>query len=219
MCSSPESYAERSSIKAIAQSRATILPSHAYETFGKTILESYARARPVIATDLGSRRELVHEGTTGLLYQVGNVGELAQAIQFLSDQPELTHKMGLAGREMVRQRYSPEAHYETLVALYQHVIEVKKTGVGASSSLSAHRVGLLARKKAVAVPLDSNDFVPLQRLALTAAVRELVRVSGSCSSEPQAPGRVHRWKRRVVEIQRCGDLLRTGGNQAGAHGA
>ncbi|MGB8114844.1 MAG: glycosyltransferase family 4 protein [Candidatus Sulfotelmatobacter sp.] len=158
--------------QAIAESRATILPSHAYETFGKTILESYARARPVIATDLGSRRELVHEGATGLLYQVGNVGELAQAIQFLSDQPELTHKMGLAGREIVRQRYSPEAHYETLIALYQHVIEVKKTGVGASSSQSAHRVGLLARKKAVAVPLDSNDFVPLQRLALTPAVRE-----------------------------------------------
>src|SRR5580692_3389660 len=51
---------------AIAESRFTVLPSHAYETFGKTILESYARGRTVIASDLGSRRALVHEGKTGL---------------------------------------------------------------------------------------------------------------------------------------------------------
>ena len=51
---------------AIASSRFTVLPSHAYETLGKTILESYAHGRAVIASDLGSRRELVHEGKTGL---------------------------------------------------------------------------------------------------------------------------------------------------------
>src|SRR5262249_55666662 len=35
----------------IARSRFTVLPSHAYETLGKTILESYAESRAVIATD------------------------------------------------------------------------------------------------------------------------------------------------------------------------
>ena len=34
----------------------------AYETLGKTILESYAWGRAVVASDLGSRRELVREG-------------------------------------------------------------------------------------------------------------------------------------------------------------
>jgi glycosyltransferase involved in cell wall biosynthesis len=37
-----------------------VFPSHAYETLGKSILESYAWGRPVIASDLGSRRELVN---------------------------------------------------------------------------------------------------------------------------------------------------------------
>ena len=66
----------------IAQSRFTILPSHAYETLGKTILESYAQSRAVIASDTGSRRELVHHGKTGLLYRCGDVNQLADAIQY-----------------------------------------------------------------------------------------------------------------------------------------
>jgi glycosyltransferase involved in cell wall biosynthesis len=156
----------------IAESRVTILPSHAYETFGKTILESYARARPVIATDLGSRRELVHEGTTGLLYEVGNVNQLARAIQYLDDQPELAQKMGIAGRELVRQRYSPEAHYERLVTLYQRAIDDKKTRVGAPRRGNAQRIGLLAPGRTICVPLGSADFIPPQRLVTTSAALE-----------------------------------------------
>ncbi len=52
----------------IQSSRFTVLPTQAYETLGKSILESYAQGRAVVASDLGSRRELVHEGETGVLY-------------------------------------------------------------------------------------------------------------------------------------------------------
>ncbi len=37
----------------IAESRFTVMPSHAYETLGKTILESYAQGRAVVASDTG----------------------------------------------------------------------------------------------------------------------------------------------------------------------
>jgi glycogen synthase len=46
--------------KLIAGCSFSVFPSHAYETLGKSILESYAWGRPVIASDLGSRRELVN---------------------------------------------------------------------------------------------------------------------------------------------------------------
>ena len=51
----------------IHSSRFTVLPTRAYETMGKSILESYAWGRAVVASDLGSRRELVREGKTGVL--------------------------------------------------------------------------------------------------------------------------------------------------------
>jgi len=111
----------------IARSQFTVLPSHAYETLGKTILESYAQGRAVVASDTGSRRELVRDGETGLLYRTGDVNQLAAAIRMLGSRPELTEKMGRAGREFVRLRYTPEGHYEKLLALYQRLVARKAT--------------------------------------------------------------------------------------------
>jgi glycosyltransferase involved in cell wall biosynthesis len=102
----------------IASSRFTVLPSRAYETLGKTILESYAWGRPVVASDLGSRRELVDQGETGLLYPAGNVEQLGKAISFLVDRPELAAQMGVAGRRLLETQHAPEAHYRALMRLY-----------------------------------------------------------------------------------------------------
>jgi hypothetical protein len=104
-----------------------VLPSHAYETLGKTILESYAEARAVVASDMGSRRELIRGGETGLLYRSGDVEQLTEAIRSLGSNPELAEKMGRAGRESVRQRYTPEAHYQKLFSLYEGLVRRKAT--------------------------------------------------------------------------------------------
>jgi glycosyltransferase involved in cell wall biosynthesis len=106
---------------AISSSLFTVLPSRAYETFGKSIVESYASARAVIASDLGSRRELVRDGETGLLYPVGNAKKLAEAIGCLTSYPDLAREMGMAGRELVRSRYTPEGHYSNLLFLYERL--------------------------------------------------------------------------------------------------
>ena len=107
--------------EAIASARFIVLPSRAYETLGKSILESYAQARPVVASDLGSRRELVEEGKTGLLVRPGDVEQLAGAISFLYERPALAAEMGAAGREFVRERHSPDAHYLALTRLYEQL--------------------------------------------------------------------------------------------------
>ena len=105
--------------RVIAASLFTVFPSRAYETFGKSILESYACARAVIASDLGSRRELVHEGKTGLLYPTGNAAKLAEAIAQLVAHPELATSMGQAGLALARANYSPEQHYDGIFSFYQ----------------------------------------------------------------------------------------------------
>lgn len=105
----------------IAQSRFTVLPSHAYETLGKTILESYALGRAVVASDMGSRRELVHDGQTGLLYRTGDVDELAKAIGWLWSQPETAQKMGHAGWEFVGRNHTSGDHYRKLLSYYENL--------------------------------------------------------------------------------------------------
>jgi len=106
----------------IAAARFTVLPSRAYETLGKSILESYAWGRPVVASDLGSRRELVHERETGLLFQPGNIGQLTDAISYLASRPQLTEEMGAAGRRWVETHHSPEDHYRQLMQLYERMV-------------------------------------------------------------------------------------------------
>lgn len=110
----------------IAAAQFTVLPSRAYETLGKSILESYAWGRPVIASDLGSRRELVRDGETGLLFPVGNVEQLSGAISYLAQRTELAARMGAAGRELVRARHSPELHLQKLLCLYEQIASAKQ---------------------------------------------------------------------------------------------
>jgi len=107
----------------ISQSLFTVFPSHAYETLGKTILESYAEGRAVVASDLGSRREFVSDGKTGLLYRVGDRDQLAQAVRFLQGRPELAERMGRAGWEFVRKHHTSKSHYDKLIDLYGRLID------------------------------------------------------------------------------------------------
>jgi glycosyltransferase involved in cell wall biosynthesis len=159
--------------RAIVNSSFTVLPSHAYETLGKTILESYAQGRTVIASDLGSRRELVHDGQTGLLYKMGDLTQLASAIEFLSSRPDLAHKMGKAGQELVQQDHTPHAHYEALIGLYERLARDKKR-----SSHRGKRVGTadgMPTTRAVRIVPEttgSSGFVPLQRLEFAPALQD-----------------------------------------------
>jgi glycosyltransferase involved in cell wall biosynthesis len=113
----------------IADSQFTVFPSHAYETLGKSILESYAQGRAVVASDLGSRRELVEEGKTGLLYRVKDVGQLAAAITILQQRPELSRQMGEAGRALVQERHSQSKHLQKLEELYDGLCHKNTTTV------------------------------------------------------------------------------------------
>jgi glycosyltransferase involved in cell wall biosynthesis len=107
----------------IAGSCFTVLPSHAYETLGKSILESFAWGRPVVASNLGSRRELIDEGETGLLYRGGDIPQLTAVISFLNERPEIVRRMGAAAREYIRTNHAPETHLLALTLLYEGMVK------------------------------------------------------------------------------------------------
>jgi glycosyltransferase involved in cell wall biosynthesis len=112
--------------KLIAACSFSVFPSHAYETLGKSILESFAWGRPVIASDLGSRRELVQHGVTGLLYGDGDREKLAHSIGFLFDRPDLIEKMGANARGRVKNHHDPVQQMEKLLEIYQRLASTKK---------------------------------------------------------------------------------------------
>ena len=82
----------------IRGARFTALPSESDETFGHTILESFACGKPVIASDIGAIPELIKDGENGLLFQPGNVAELEAGISRLLADPGKISEMGRNGR-------------------------------------------------------------------------------------------------------------------------
>ena len=68
-------------------------------------MEAAAAGMPIIATDVRGCRQVVDDGTTGLLVPVADVGRAAHAISVLAASPELRRAMGAAGRAKAEREF------------------------------------------------------------------------------------------------------------------
>jgi len=95
----------------IRSARAVVLASEWYENAPLSILEGYALGRPVIGARIAGIPELVREGETGLVFEMGNAEALAAAMTRLAELPDAqVAGMGRAGRRWVEESFGP-AHY------------------------------------------------------------------------------------------------------------
>jgi glycosyltransferase involved in cell wall biosynthesis len=99
-----------------------VMPSVWYETFGRTIVEAFARATPVVASRMGAMAELVDHGRTGVLFDPGDSGDLTSKVRELTAQPDLLASMRQAARREFEAKYTAARNYETLMAIYNQVV-------------------------------------------------------------------------------------------------
>jgi len=97
---------------------ATVLPCNWFEAFGLTIIESFACGKPVIASKIGAIPELITNSENGFTFEPANIEELANAIQKIYSDKELTQKMSLKSREKAENFYNSNLHYENLKKVY-----------------------------------------------------------------------------------------------------
>ena len=103
--------------------RAVVVPSIWYENSPMVILEAYSLGRPVIATAIGGIPEMVEDGQTGILVPPGDIKALAEAMQWLLDNPAQALAMGMAGQRLLEDRFSPQAHHAALMDVYAEVLD------------------------------------------------------------------------------------------------
>lgn len=96
--------------------------SNTPEPFGMVVIEGMAMGKPVVATRAGGPLDIVDEGQTGSLVEVGNAETLAQAVTVLLQQPELRQLMGQLGRERVEKLFNNNLYAEKMQIIFQHVI-------------------------------------------------------------------------------------------------
>lgn len=101
-----------------------VLASHR-EGFPRTIIESSAMAKPVIATNIRGCREAVKDGKTGILVPLKNPEKLAETIIYLLKNPERAKKMGEEGRKRIEKEFDERRIFDRIKKEYQRLIEEK----------------------------------------------------------------------------------------------
>jgi D-inositol-3-phosphate glycosyltransferase len=107
----------------LAATQVVLGTSFANETFGMTLAEASACARPVIATDFGGFPEVVRHGDTGLLVPPRDPARLAAAIDAIIDNPAEAARMGAAGRAFVTDAFAWPIVTERVIAAYEEALD------------------------------------------------------------------------------------------------
>jgi len=116
-----------------AHALAVLVPSAGYETFGLTVIEAFRESLPVVARAIGPLPEMVESSGGGFVFE--NPGELRAALARLAGDAELRGRLGRAGREAWRTRWSEDVvvpRYLDLVA--REARKKGASGVQAASS-------------------------------------------------------------------------------------
>jgi len=95
------------------------------ETFPVAILEAMAAGKPVVATNVGSLKEMVVDGETGLLVAPKQPEKLAQALLRVLTEPSLSTRMGEAGRRRVEQNFTVERMIKRTESLFTDLMVEK----------------------------------------------------------------------------------------------
>jgi glycosyltransferase involved in cell wall biosynthesis len=96
---------EQTKWDAIDASSVVCLPSR-HEAFGRVYVEAWSKGKPVIGARIPTAREVVTDGETGLLVDVGSAEDLARALERVLTDPQLAARLGAAGAREVDGRFS-----------------------------------------------------------------------------------------------------------------
>ena len=112
----------RTDAEAVMAASDIVVCSSRYEACPRFLLEALALGRPVVAPAVGGIPEIVRDGETGILAPAGDPQALADGILRLLNDPPLALRLGEAGRDFVRERFTFEAQAAALAGLYREAI-------------------------------------------------------------------------------------------------
>ncbi len=98
-----------------------LLSTSEFEGFGLAPLEAMAVGLPVIATKAGGISEVVEDGVTGRLADVGDVEGLAARLRNVMDNPLVARRMGEAGRRRAVRKFGLDRVVPMYVGIYERL--------------------------------------------------------------------------------------------------
>lgn len=98
-----------------------LMPTY-FEGLPMSLLECMSYGIVPVVTPVGSIPQVVADGVNGLMIRVKDVQSIVEAIRRLSEDRNLTDRLGSEARRTIFARFSPEAYVENLNAIYKKAL-------------------------------------------------------------------------------------------------
>jgi glycosyltransferase involved in cell wall biosynthesis len=109
----------------MGEAKMLIFPSKWYETFGRVVIEAFAKGTPVIAANIGAIAELVDSGRTGLHFAPNDPEDLAIKVETILANPTLLSQMRQEARAEFEAKYTAQQNYQQMMTIYNQVQNLK----------------------------------------------------------------------------------------------
>jgi len=107
----------------VGEASFVVVPSQWYENCSMSVLEAMAMGKAIIASNVGGLPEQIDDGKTGLLFGMGDAGELKEKMMILAENKKLRLQMGKAARKKLIKEYSFAMHGEKIINLFAKLID------------------------------------------------------------------------------------------------
>jgi glycosyltransferase involved in cell wall biosynthesis len=124
--------------EAIGNAAMLVMPSTWYEGLPKTLIESFAKGTPVVASRIGTLAEAVEHGRTGLHFVPGDAADLARQVRALAIDATTRSLMRANCRREYESRYTAEQNYRMLNDIYRAALEHRRGDMPMAPVVSAN---------------------------------------------------------------------------------
>jgi glycosyltransferase involved in cell wall biosynthesis len=111
-----------------SQSNIVCLPSYYGEGLPKVLIEAAACGRTVVTTDHPGCRDAIELNETGLLVPIKDAVALADAIEYLIENPNVRKAMGNAGRVLAEKEFAIEKIVDEHMQIYRNLLDRAQLG-------------------------------------------------------------------------------------------
>ncbi len=126
-----------------------VAPSLGGESFGMVLTEAFASGTPVIASDIAGYRDVVRDGTDGVLVAPADAAELGETLRALALEPARRERMSIAARERA-ERFSWSHVAAEVMDAYEDAVAMPAPASRAAAA--GARIGLVAAAPGPSVP-------------------------------------------------------------------
>jgi glycosyltransferase involved in cell wall biosynthesis len=106
------------------------LPSHR-EGLPRAAMEAAAMGLPIVTTNVRGCRQVVVDGSTGLVVALGDADGLARAIRQLVEAPDVRAAMGVAARARAVAAFDERVVIDLILRTYERLLDERRPAASA----------------------------------------------------------------------------------------